>query len=592
MVKIGLEIHQQLDTRKLFCSCPSEIIDTEPDFKIKRQLKLSFSELGEIDKAALHEINKQKWFVYYGYHKTTCLVETDEEPPHTMNKEALEVALQVAKALNAKIADEIIVMRKIVLDGSNTSGFQRTALIATDGYIELNKKRISIPSICLEEDAAKIVKRTAGYDVYNLSRLGIPLIEITTSPDIKDGKECKEIAEYIGMILRSTGRVKRGIGTIRQDINISVPGGARVELKGAQNLRIMEKIVNYEIQRQKELIKIGKKIKKMPEIVDLTLIFRDTKSKIIANSLKKNGVVLGIKIKNFNGILGHEIQPGRRVGTEISDYAKVKAGISGLFHSDELPAYGITDEEVQRVKNSLKTGPNDGFIILTEVKQKAVNAMKAVMERISMLDIVPEEVRKVNEDGTSSYLRPLSGSSRMYPETDIPPIKPDFKIKPIILLTHRIKELVKRFHLSNDLAKHLVKSPYLDFVLELFNKYKIKPSFIAEIVLTAEKTIKKEFNKDIVVPEHAFHELFNALSKDKISKDSVFSVLSELDSMPIEDAIKKYSTVSDEELEKYIKIIAKESNNFGYLMGLIMKKFKGCISGKRASELLRKYLKC
>ena len=221
-LKCGIEIHQQLEGRKLFCSCKTEIRKGNPDFTVKRRLRAAAGEAGEIDIAARHEEEKGKEFIYHGYDDINCLVELDEEPPPPMNQEAIKTTLQVAKLLNAKIVDEIQVMRKTVVDGSNTSGFQRTALVAKDGFVKVGGKRIGIPTICLEEEACQIIERKKEYDVYNLSRLGIPLVEIATAPDIETPEECKEVAAKIGMVLRSVPGMKRGIGTIRQDVNVSI----------------------------------------------------------------------------------------------------------------------------------------------------------------------------------------------------------------------------------------------------------------------------------------------------------------------------------------------------------------------------------
>src|SRR3989344_6727080 len=127
--KCGLEIHQQLSGKKLFCDCPTITNKTEaPDFTIKRTLNITAGESGKKDVAAEFEQEKNKTFVYEAYKDCNCLVELDEEPPHRINQEALQTALEVSLLLNAQIVDEIQVMRKIVIDGSNVSGFQRTAL--------------------------------------------------------------------------------------------------------------------------------------------------------------------------------------------------------------------------------------------------------------------------------------------------------------------------------------------------------------------------------------------------------------------------------------------------------------------------------
>ena len=265
-LKCGLEIHQQLDTKKLFCNCPSVLRQDEPDFKIKRKLHAMAGEGGEVDVAAKYQVSLNKEFVYEGYKTTNCLVELDEEPPHQINSEALKIALQVAILLNAKIFSLTQIMRKTVVDGSNTSGFQRTVLIARGGFVETKYGKVGIDSICLEEDSAR---KPSNKDedsiedkneiVYRLDRLGIPLVEIATSPDIKNPEQGREVAMHIGKILRKC-KVKRGIGTIRQDVNVSIKKGARVELKGVQKPELIEKSIEAEAKRQLKLVNEKKKI--------------------------------------------------------------------------------------------------------------------------------------------------------------------------------------------------------------------------------------------------------------------------------------------------------------------------------------------
>ncbi len=255
--KAGLEVHQQLDTKKLFCSCPSLLRQDEPDFIVKRKLHVVAGESGEVDVAARHEAEKEKEFSYEGYNDTTCLIELDEEPPHEINPDALKIALQIAIFLNAKIFPISQIMRKTVVDGSNTSGFQRSVLIARDGWIVTKSGRVGIESICLEEDAARIIERKKERGIFRLDRLGIPLVEIATSPDMKNAEHVKEVALYIGKVLRSC-KVKRGIGTIRQDINVSIRGGERVEIKGFQEPSMMTLTIDNEIKRQAALLRGGK----------------------------------------------------------------------------------------------------------------------------------------------------------------------------------------------------------------------------------------------------------------------------------------------------------------------------------------------
>jgi Glu-tRNA(Gln) amidotransferase subunit E-like FAD-binding protein len=216
-------------------------------------------ESGEVDVAAKHEAEKEKEFVYEGY-DSTCLVELDEMPPYEINKEALEIVMQIAIMLNARILPITQIMRKTVIDGSNTSGFQRTTLIAHDGWVVTKSGRVGIQSICLEEDAARIIEKKEGQTIFRLDRLGIPLVEIATEPDMKDPEQVKEVALYIGKILRSC-KVRRGIGTIRQDVNVSIRKGERVEIKGFQDPAMMIETINSEIKRQLKLLENKEMIK-------------------------------------------------------------------------------------------------------------------------------------------------------------------------------------------------------------------------------------------------------------------------------------------------------------------------------------------
>jgi len=340
-----------------------------------------------------------------------------------MNREALSVALEVSLLLNAKPVDELQVMRKTVIDGSNTSGFQRTVLVALDGFIEAPGGRVGIPTVCLEEDAARKIKEEGSVTTYRLDRLGIPLVEIATSPDIKSPQHAREVAEKLGMVLRATNRVKRGLGTIRQDLNVSIRDGGRVEIKGVQDLRLIAKIVESEVRRQLMLIEAGDELRRRKvspdsmcvDYADLTHLFADSASKVIRGSLDRGGVVLAAELRGFAGLLKGKLGP------ELAQYARAVAGVKGVFHSDELPAYGITAEEVLEVGINLNLKEGDAFVLVAEREEVAHAALNAVLERARMaFRGVPGETRKATPEGMSEYMRPLPGSARMYPETDEP----------------------------------------------------------------------------------------------------------------------------------------------------------------------------
>ncbi|WP_456327714.1 Glu-tRNA(Gln) amidotransferase subunit GatE [Archaeoglobus sp.] len=606
-LKVGIEIHQQLNTKhKLFCKCPTILRDVDDsNFEFFRYLRLKRSEIGEEDRAAKEEVLRSKKFVYKSY-DTTCLVEADEEPPRELNMEALQIAITIAKMLNMEFVDEVHVMRKIVIDGSNTTGFQRTALIAFDGYIEVDGRKIGIATLCLEEEACKKVEDKGDVVVYSLDRLGIPLVEIGTKPEIDSPELAKKVAKKLGMILRSTGKVKRGLGTIRQDVNISIANGARVEIKGVQELDILDKVVEYEVLRQLNLLKIRDELKRrnanvVREIYDVTDIFANTKCKVIARALKRNGKVLAVLLKGFGGLVGREIQPNRRLGTEFADIAKT-FGLGGIFHTDELPNYGISEDEVKKLRERLNAEDEDAIIFTCGEPLRVRRALQRIIERAEYCLIgVPEETRKANEDGTTSYLRPLPGSARMYPETDVPPVKITDEMLDVEI-PELIEDRAKRYvemGLSEDLAWAIADSEYYD-LFERFAKV-LQPTIVARVLHIIPAQLKKEgFNIDVLKKEH-FKITLELIANGRIAKEGAEEILKEFCNNPnadVEDILAKMK--AGEDLDSFIAKLVDEKVDlikergekaFKPLMGLVMKEFRGKVDGKIVAEKLMKAIK-
>lgn len=583
-LKVGLEIHVQLDTaRKLFCKCPTLLSEAEAREVFTRYLRPAKSEVGEIDRAALLEWKKNKKYEYEAPVESSCLVEADEEPPHEIDEDALLVALALASSMNMRIIDEIHVMRKIVIDGSNVSGFQRTALIAVNGYIMDNEGKIGIQTLCLEEDAARKIDESEATVRYRIDRLGIPLVEVATAPDIHDPEQAVRVALKIGQLIRLTGRAKRGLGTIRQDLNISIKGGAKVEIKGVQHLYLISKVIEYEVLRQLKLLEIRVELVKRsvrPEnisdnIIDVTDVFRDTGSKIVKKALSiPGGGVYAVVLRGFKGLLGIEIQPGRRFGSELADYARVWGGVGGIFHTDELPNYGITREEVQALY--VKTGADpgiDAIVIVADVKQKAVEALKAVIERARIAVIgVPEETRAANPDGTTKYMRPRPGSARMYPETDIPPIyvTPELMEKASKLIPEppekKLEKYVREHGLSMELAKAVINDLRLDLYERLVEKYRgrIPATIIASTLVNIIPSLRRDGVPIENIDDYVIEDVLDAVANNEIAKEAIPDVLSSIARNPgksIKDVIKELGlgVVSISELDELINEAVKKN---------------------------------
>jgi len=592
-LKCGLEIHQQLEGRKLFCNCPTNIRDDKENFTIKRRLRAIAGEGGKVDMAAADEQKKKKFNIYEGYNDTTCLVELDEMPPQKISPKALDSSLAVAKIFGMNIVDQIRFMRKIVVDGSNTSGFQRTSLVGMDGKLPGHDVRVE--ALCLEEDSCRIVEKNSEFSRYNLSRLGIPLIEIATAPDLKTPKQVAVVSEYIGMVLRSLDNVKRGLGTIRQDVNVSIREGVRVEVKGAQDLKMISTIVEYEALRQKNMLDLFKELNKrgasvVNEIVDITEFMNKSESKVIKLGLeKKSGVVVAVRLKQFNGLTGFEVQPGRRFGSELSDYGKTM-GVKGLFHSDELPNYGITQEEKDGIYNLLNLNKdNDAFILISDAKTVAMRAMNVVIERASDFNL-RKEVRMPRQDGTSSYMRPMPGASRMYPETDVRPIVIDRDSIVIPkLLSKKIDEMKEEFGLAEDIVKRIIRDK-LD-IRGIMKKYpNLKVGYIVDFFYALPSIVKRKYKIETQVIDFA-DEVLPKLNDGVITKDAVVEVLGKLgkgETVNYDD----FKLLSIEDIEQDVKAIVESLKDKprGAIIGQVMAKYKGKVDGKAVNQLISKFL--
>ncbi|MEM2282910.1 MAG: Glu-tRNA(Gln) amidotransferase subunit GatE [Candidatus Hadarchaeales archaeon] len=606
-LRVGFEIHQELETHKLFCSCPSRLEEKSSFLIVKRRLRPTQSELGDVDRAAIAEALKGKGFSYEVDPEGVCLVELDEEPPHPLNLEALKVALQVSLMLGAKPVDEIHVMRKIVIDGSNTSGFQRTALVATDGEVEFEGMKFRVPTVCLEEDAARKTGETEGEIVYRLDRLGIPLIEIATGPDFSDPREAQRAALYLGQLLRMTGRVKRGIGTIRQDVNISIASGARQEIKGVQKLELISTVIEREVQRQLALLKIAKELQRRGARVgswlEVSDALRQSPCRLVKRALEAGGVILALRLEGFAGLLGEEIQPGRRLGTELSDHARAM-GVGGLLHSDELPGYGITAEEVDALRKLLQLGELDAFVLIAGERAKAEQAILAVARRAEQaIQGVPEETRRALPDGNTEYMRPLPGAGRMYPETDIPPVPVERSWLSLPLPERpeeRVERLVRECGLGREMAWRLALSERL----ELFEKLSklADPHLVAFTLEETLVSLKREGCETERLEERTFVELFSAL-KGGLAKEAIPEILRlACRGLSVEEAIKQLGLkpMRVEELEELVHRILEEKRELVAergeaalkpLMGVVMEKVRGRVDGKMVREVLERELK-
>jgi len=622
-LKCGLEIHQQLDTeKKLFCRCPAQLQGTrEPEFTIRREMRPVLGEMGTYDKAMLTEYEKGMGIIYEGYNDVVCTYELDDTPPFSCNTEARKIALQIAMLLNANIVEEMHVCRKNYLDGSVPCGFQRTMILGTDGYVTLeNGKKIRIDILSLEEEAARKIKTENKINYFRLDRLGIPLIEVTTKPDITTPYECRECAERIGLLLWSTN-VKKVIGSIRQDINVSIEAGTRIEIKGVQKLSWIPILIKHEISRQLQLLNIKEKLEKIKlnqdsisnSPVDLTKILAKNKSNFIAKAIKSGKLIYGINFSGFKGIFGTELMEDYRFGTEVSSKVKLISGLKGIIHSDEdLSMYKFTNEEIKNIKNTLNFKEDDCFVLILGSKKELDKAIDVIINRIKFaFKGVPPETRKALENGTTEFLRELHGGARLYPDTDTTAI---FNNKDEINQIRKtlpeypwvvIKQYSKKYKTEERLIKDLIFTGKLKLFDELIKVYPENPSLIFTTLLETTTALRRDGKNLENISHNDFIQIFTLLNKKEISKEVIEELMGlkadspELSIKQIKKNL-KIESISLEDLKKIIDdiiknnldlIIEKEIRAKGPLMGEVMKKVRGKIDGAIVSKELENAIK-
>jgi len=616
-LKVGLEIHQQLASKnKLFCDC--KIIESnEYDFTFKRNLRPTQSEMGSYDQAALFESKKIKTVKYQSSKNANCLIESDEEPPRTVNNEALELVLTISLALNCTIEDELHIMRKIVIDGSNTTGFQRTILVGRNGFLEVEGIRVGIQSVCLEEDAARIINEDKKEDenkAYSLDRLGIPLIEIALEPISNSPIFVTNVAQTVGRLLRSTKKVTRGLGSIRQDVNISTENGPVVEVKGVQQLSQLPLVIEYERKRQDALNQIANELKKrdidessfIDNVTDVTQLLSKSSSKVVKKILTGDSRFTAFVLRRFKGILSFEPYPGIRLGKELGDLVKVY-GIGGIFHSDELPNYGITTEDVESISDVLRMDKNDAFVLIGGPTKSLNTVLLELFTRIKkgFSGIVPE-TRSARLDGVTVFSRPKSGSSRMYPETDIPYISIDEgKLKQLSQDTPQpwneiIDQICKKYNINKTLAENIFDSKYFSLFEKIVSHTSTSPSFVISKLTEDLVSMEREGYDSSILSEDVLFCLFTELDNSRITKESIPLVIEKLlknESMDVDEIISSFGTesISEGYVDQTISKIIHENSNVisqkgldsvGLLMGRCMEVLRGKIDGEKVNKKL------
>ncbi len=615
--RCGLEIHQQLLTRqKLFCRCPSGYRNDKPEAEIIRHMRPTLSELGEYDGTALMEFKTKKNVIYQLYRDNCCTYEMDDTPPFPLNREALEIAIKLAMLLNCAVVDELHVSRKQYLDGSIPTGFQRTAIVGVNGWVPYKKRKISITHVCLEEDACREISDIGHDIVFRTDRLSMPLLEVITAPDMRNPLEAMEVNALIGRILKASGLVRRGIGSVRQDVNVSIAGGSRVEIKGVPQTWMVEKLTGIEAARQAELLAIkdalrGRGITDKTihgEKFDLEDELRPFRIPVIEQALARGWSVRGIKIDGFAGILNWPLQPGMTFADELSGRVKVIACLDkmpNLAVSDIPDMAGFTPEFWRRIREKCMCKHTDAMVItwgpaadvataISEIKIRAIEATRGV----------PNETRQAFRGGITGFERILPGPDRMYPDTDSPPIEIDSDFlkrlrRGLSDPAYKVEEKWIKSGVPARIAEKAVVSP----MAEIFDRLivlKIKP----DIVWSALSILGVKANEHIRLMNGELEAVFIAYRDRKITKEGLYGIMRSLKDGKvgsIGSEIEKHAIVSitdgkvQDAVEKLIATIdngrfADVTEKINYISGRIKRQFGSRLDGASLAKEIAKRL--
>ena len=616
-LRCGLEIHQQLLTeKKLFCRCRAVLHRDEPSAVILRHMRPTLSELGEYDGTALMEFKTKKNVIYQLYDDTVCTYEMDDTPPFRLNHQALDIALEIALLLNYSIVDEIHISRKQYLDGSIPTGFQRTGIVGVEGWIPYKERKIRLIQLGLEEDACREISDVGHQIIFKTDRLSIPLVEVVTHPDIHTPNEAGEVALLIGRLLRSTGKVRRGLGSIRQDINVSINGSTRIELKGVSKLQYIPKAVAFEAQRQKALLDIRDQLRLrgitektfQSERRDVTSILKHSRCKRLKEVLKHKGKIYGIVLRGFAGIFDMPTQKGKTFSDEIAGRVRVIACLDvmpNIVSNAHFQEFGFSQKEIQSLESLFGSKSTDTIVLVwgneddvkTAINEIRIRAVEATMG-------VPSETRQVFADGTNDFERILPGPNRMYPDTDTPPTPISENSLETIKKTMpeplwECETGLEALGLPRSLVTTLSISRNLELFKRITETLKVNPVLVAVTLEETLKGLKRKGKHILMLSDETLYQVFKLFSEKKYSKEALPVILAYLADNPgktIEEALAnlQIGPLSVEHLQGIVDEVVKTFSNteptncsFNKVMGDVMKVARNKIDGKIVSDIVK-----
>jgi glutamyl-tRNA(Gln) amidotransferase subunit E len=615
--KSGLEIHQQLLTeKKLFCRCPAGKYNHKFDAEILRHMRPTLSELGVYDGTALMEFKTKKDIIYHINRETVCTYEMDDTPPFEINEQALDIALEIGMLYNCSLIDEIHIARKQYLDGSIPTGFQRTSITSVDGVVPYKDRKIDIIQLSIEEDSCREVSDIGHRRVYIADRLGMPLIETVTAPDMKTPVEVAEVGKILSNIVKSTGKVRTGAGAAREDVNVSVTGGTRIEIKGVPSLKRIPLLTYNEAMRQWNLLRLREELNNRnittetfsSHTVEITRLLRKTKYQPICTALGEEKVVCAVILRGFKGLLNWQTQTETYFSKEISDRLRVIACLSNLpniIHSDST-SDTISIAEWQKVKKAIGAKENDTVVVVWGSDSDVDTAAKEIVIRAREATIgVPSETRQAQKDGTTGFERILPGADRMYPDTDLPPKR---------ITKERIERIkaslpdyywerekwYQELKVPEDLIEPLAISKLAGLFKQAVTEWNIDPKLAAKVLIQFPKRLKKmkvEFDN---IDEEVMSALLRAYKQCLISKEGILAALYDAVKYGVFDLDNLPPPIDEKDIPHVIQYsfaelnrtqLLKDENLEKVLCGMVMNKVRGRVDGTFVSKAVSKFIK-
>ncbi|MBN1939424.1 MAG: Glu-tRNA(Gln) amidotransferase subunit GatE [Candidatus Aminicenantes bacterium] len=614
--KSGLEIHQQLLTdKKLFCRCPAGRYSDVYHAEILRHMRPTLSELGEYDGTALMEFKTKKEIIYRINRETVCTYEMDDTPPFMINDQALDIALGIAMLYQCVMVDELHIARKQYLDGSIPTGFQRTTIVGVDGRVDFNGRDIRIIQLGLEEDACREVSDVGHRRVYKTDRLGMPLIETVTAPDMRTPQEVAEVGQILRRMVRSTGKVRTGLGAGREDVNVSVTGGTRIEIKGVPRIPRIPRLTYNEAMRQWNLLRLRDELARRGVTTasfdtsseDVTKHLKRTRYMPVETAIKAGMVVHGVRLGGFRGLLRWQTQTDTFFSQEISDRVRVIACLTvlpNILHSDS-PSESLSSSEWTAVKRTLGAQDEDAVVLVWGQETDARLGAQEIIARAKEATIgVPSETRQALRDDTNGFERILPGPDRMYPDTDLPPKKIGAERLAAIRagLPPSIQEREKWYRelrVPVDLVGRLSVSASAGLFEQAVKSWGLDPKAVAMILIQYPKRLKKKGLPPLPPDTKAFEEIFEAMRDKRLYREGVLPVLeSALRSRrPVKDVLPPSAQGNPSEDARRIaeslngRRFLDEGRRMRRAMGLLMADWRGRVEGAGAAGIMAAELK-